>query len=68
MYKTHKLAAELSIPIDPTSGEIFSLIKQYLIECQQELPKRHIDIVMFDAMGPYVDWKRLYSDHLQRLR
>jgi hypothetical protein len=67
VYQTHKLAAEVTIPKDAASDEIFSLLNQYLLNCQHELPKVHVDTTMFDAVAPYVEWQRLYSEHLRMI-
>ncbi len=65
-YRTHKLAPEINVPPELSSDELFKLVKQYLADCRQELPGRHIDETMLDAFGPYVDWHRLYMDQLQQ--
>jgi hypothetical protein len=67
-YRTHKIATEVDIPRDANSDDILLLLRKYLERCKQELPKRHIDMRMFDTLAPYVDWHGLYSGHLERLR
>jgi hypothetical protein len=62
-YQTWKLARELDVPSDASSKHIYALVKQYLSDCGRQVPKRHIDTTMLDAIGPYVDWRRLYADH-----
>jgi hypothetical protein len=66
-YQTHKLAAEVDIPRDANNGDILLLLRKYLERCGQELPKRHIDTRMFDAVAPFIDWRCLYADHLERM-
>lgn len=59
--QTHKLAPEVSIPFTPTSEQIFDLIKEYVDDCQKELPRRFIDVSQLMRLGPFVDWKGLYE-------
>jgi hypothetical protein len=67
-YRTHKLAAEIDIPRDADKKQIFDLFRQYLEDCQRELPKRYVDITSFEEIAPYVDWRALFDDHLETLR
>jgi hypothetical protein len=64
-FQTWKLALEMDVPSSSSSEEIFALVKQYVADCQRELKKRYVDTEMFDAVGPYLDWRRLYGDLLQ---
>jgi hypothetical protein len=64
-WRTHKLAPEVSVPPEAASEQIFDLVKEYLGRCKRELRKRHIDTAILDTLGPYIDWKRLYTDRLQ---
>jgi hypothetical protein len=67
-FQTWKLAPEIEVPADATSALIFGLIKNYVSACRRELSKRYIDTAMLDAVGPYIDLRRLYDDHIQRLQ
>jgi len=55
-HRTHKLAPEISIPAGAGNDDIFRLIKEYLKDCQREVPRRCIDTELLDVIGPYVDW------------
>jgi hypothetical protein len=62
VYKTHKLAAEVSIypTQNITSVEIFKFIQEYIADCKKELMKgRVIDDSIFMTVGAYIDWRAL---------
>lgn len=58
----HKLAPELEIPRAADSAEILAVIRRYLKNCERELPRRYVDLEMFDAIAPYVNWRQLWLD------
>jgi hypothetical protein len=66
-YKTHKLAAEISMPFqpgepfDPTNEEIFDVVQQYVERCREALPNRWIEDAQLLKLGPFLDWKRLLA-------
>lgn len=59
-YQTWKLAPEIGIPNPPTQAGILDAIREYLDDCKKELPRRHADTSMFEAVAPHVDWLALY--------
>ena len=60
-----KLAPEIHIPLEANNSEIFTLINQYLLDCQTELKKkRYIDSSKLKAIGPYVDWRNLINKNI----
>jgi hypothetical protein len=61
-YQTWKLAAEISIPNDSTSSEIFKIILEYLDDCRKELKGRYIHSAILESIGPYTDWRKLWLD------
>jgi hypothetical protein len=65
-YRTHKLAAEMWIPVKATNSQIFSLVIKYLEYCANELKGRYIDTVLLQKMGPHIDWRNLLNSHYIR--
>jgi hypothetical protein len=59
-YTTWKLAPEVDIPQPPSGAAILSAIREYLRDCEKELPGRYIDTSMFDVIANHVDWHSLY--------
>lgn len=55
-YRTWKLAPEVDINSPYRTTEVLDAIRQYIRDCEKELPKRFIDTSMFDAIAPHVDW------------
>jgi len=66
LFQTWKLAPEIDVPIDATSDVIFNAVLEYLSYCRKELKGRHVDSALLEAIGPYVDWRRLFVDSLRR--
>jgi hypothetical protein len=62
-WKTDKLAPDVDVPNDATNAEIASLLRQYLQDCNKELPRRHIDAKILDRVAPHVDWRALLGWH-----
>jgi len=60
-YLAHKVVPELDIPASAESKDIYAVILEYLHRCQTELKPRYVDIGLFCAVGPYVDWRALYN-------
>jgi|TARA_R100000049_G_C1954528_1_gene106282 hypothetical protein len=61
---THsKVGAEVSIPIDANSAEVYTLILKYLDRCKTKLKRRYIDTSRLEEIGPYVDWSALLAAH-----
>jgi len=62
-WKDWKLAPEIEIPDDADNKKIFSLIKEYISDCkkEKELKNRYVDTSLIDTIGPYIDWRSLYS-------
>jgi hypothetical protein len=60
-FKTWKLANEIDIPINSNNNEIFSIICDYIKDCEKELKKRYIDSTLFKVIGPHVDWVSLMN-------
>lgn len=62
VFKTWKLAPEITINPPHSSEQILESVREYIKECEQELPRRYIDTSTFEALAPYVDWKKLFSN------
>jgi hypothetical protein len=61
-YRTWKLAPEIEVPDEATDSDIFTFVMEYIADCKKELPRRHIDTELLEAMGPYVRWRELYDN------
>jgi hypothetical protein len=59
-YRTWKLAPEVDISFPITSKRVRHAISQYLEACRTELPGRHIDTELFEAMAKHVNWRKLF--------
>jgi len=59
-YRTWKLAPEINIAAPYGNSEVLGAIRQYIADCQKELPKRVIDTSMFEALAPHVDWAAVF--------
>lgn len=66
IYKTHKLAAEISI-LHQNDMQIYELVLKYLQKCELELKKRYIDIEHFKEIGQYVQWNLMIQTYRDRL-
>jgi|SRR5579885_818249 hypothetical protein len=62
--KTHKLAAEITVYGCKESSDIFRLLQRYINDCKKELKGRFVDDSIFHRIGAYVDWEKLFYDHL----
>lgn len=62
VLKSLKLAPERQIPNTTANLSIFEAVLQYINDCRKELPRRHIDSRLLEAVGPHVDWQALLSD------
>jgi len=61
-FRSWKLVPEIEIPQPFTSAEILATVREYLRQCQLEVPRRHVDTEMFESIAPHVDWLALYRD------
>lgn len=59
-FQTWKIAPEISVN-EESSGTILQSIYTYIDACGREIPRRHIDTEMFDALAPFVNWKAFYD-------
>lgn len=59
-FQTWKLAPEMSVNAE-SNGTILESICNYIDACGREIPRRHIDTELFDALAPFVNWKALYD-------
>lgn len=59
-YRTWKLAPEIDIAAPYGNSEVLGAIRQYIADCQKQLPKRFIDTSMFEALAPHVDWAAVF--------
>ena len=55
------LVPEREIPKCSSSEEIYSIVLEYIEECRKEIRLRFIDSSGLERIGPYIDWKALYS-------
>ena len=55
------LVPEREIPKCSSSEEIYSIVLEYIEECRKEIKLRFIDSSGLERIGPYIDWKALYS-------
>lgn len=55
-YRTWKLAPEIDIAAPYGNSEVLGAIRQYIADCQRELPKRFIDTSMFEALATHFNW------------
>ncbi|MGE6275342.1 hypothetical protein ACLHZY_06995 [Aeromonas media] len=62
-YKTHKLAAEMSISRGLDNNEIFEVVTQYIDRCRKELKNRYIDDAQLKTIGEFVDWRKLMESY-----
>jgi hypothetical protein len=61
-FQALKLVPEMDVPYPPRGNEILKTVREYLKRCKSALPRRHIDISMFEAVAPYIEWQQLYED------
>ena len=59
-YRAWKLASEIEVPFPITSKGVHCTVSKYLEACKAELPGRHIDTELFEAMASYVNWRKLF--------
>lgn len=59
-YSTWKLAPEVHIAEPYSSDDVSRAVAEYIDDCRRELPRRHIDTSVFDALAPHIDWGALY--------
>ncbi len=62
-YKTHKLAAEMSISRGLDNNEIFEVVTQYIDRCRKELKNRYVDDAQLKTIGEFVDWRKLMESY-----
>lgn len=62
-YKTHKLAAEMTISRDLDNNEIFEVVTQYIDRCRKELKNRYVDDAQLKKIGEFVDWRKLMESY-----
>ena len=55
------LVPEREIPKCSSSEEIYSIVLEYIEECRKEIKLRFIDSSGLERIGPYINWKALYS-------
>jgi hypothetical protein len=60
-YVTHKLAPEVDIEVPITDATIEAAVRQYLQDCERELPKRHVDLKVFEVLAPHIRWYELWA-------
>ena len=58
-YQTWKLASEVDIPRPYTSIDILKSVRTYIDDCRKEVPRRHIEASMFEAIADSIDWAAL---------
>lgn len=58
-FRSLKAAPEIDLPRDASNLQIYEAISEYLGRVQAENPKRYIHTLMFDRIGPFVDWRAL---------
>lgn len=61
-FRTWKLAPEVEIELPICSESIRAAIDQYIKDCRRELPTRHIDVSVFNAINRHVDWFALFRE------
>jgi len=61
-WQTWKLVPEMHIPDSATNAEILTIVRQYVSACGKELKHRYIDSRRLEAIGPYVNWRKLMCD------
>lgn len=60
-YVSHKLAPEVEIEMPVTDQTVEAAARQYLHDCQRELPRRHVDLEGFNVLAPYIRWYDLWA-------
>jgi hypothetical protein len=60
-YVSHKLAPEVEIEMPVTDQTVEAAVRQYLQDCQRELPRRYVDIEGFTVLAPYIRWHDLWA-------
>lgn len=61
-YQTWKLASEIDIPYPYTNEVIFEAVRNYLEACRKELPRRFVDVELFEVVGKHVHWCNLFAE------
>jgi len=57
---THKLAPEVDIENPITDATIEAAVRQYLKDCQREVPRRHVHLKVFEVLAPHIRWYDLW--------
>ena len=52
-----------TIHFEKNSEDIYNKIKELVDDIKGTLKKRHIETSKFEAIGSYVDWKKLYEEY-----
>jgi hypothetical protein len=60
-YMTHKLAPEVDIEMPVTDATIEAAVRQYLQACQRQVPRRHVDLSLFEVLAPHIRWYDLWA-------
>lgn len=64
-FQTWKLATEIDIPYPYTNKGIFETVRHYLKACSKELPRRYVDVELFEVVGKHVDWCDLIAENMR---
>jgi len=62
-FKSLKVVDEKELPTQGNNKEIYTIILDYLTDCQTYLKKQYIDLRVFKTIGPFIDWKSLLVPH-----
>jgi hypothetical protein len=61
-WQTHKLAPEVTIEQPITNMSVAGAVRQYLEDCKRELPRRHVDLSVFEVVASHVCWRDLWAE------
>ncbi|MBA2587607.1 MAG: hypothetical protein H0U98_03185 [Alphaproteobacteria bacterium] len=59
LYKTHKLAPEVSLPFKASNNQIWDAVQEYIEDCRSELRGRYVDAELLSTIGPHIDWQKI---------
>lgn len=60
-FVSHKIEAELEIPLLEDNIAIYKAILTYIDNCKKNLKNRFVDSSLFEVIGKHIDWKELFK-------
>ena len=57
------ICGAITVSFEKESVDIFRKVQELVGEIKIDLGKRYLETSKFDAIGPYVDWKKLYKEY-----